>query len=113
MRLLSLLILLCIPTALFAQEKPPSLMSVVGRRLALNAIARYDMAYAGDKADPTLTPGKEFAAGIAATYLLGPALEIEAGSLAAVDTKQVRSWVQVNFPFFGAQRQPIQPTPRY
>ena len=108
MRYLSLLILLCIPTSLFAQERV-GFLDVLKSRLALNAIARYDLAYAGDKADPTLDPGKEFAGGLAATLLLGPSLALNFGSVAGVDTKQIRSWVQLDYPFFGAQRQPIKP----
>ena len=112
MRYLSLLILLLMPSSLFSQE----LSSKVGmldyaKRLSLATILRYDFAYASDKADLTLDPGKEFAAGVQASYLLSPSLSLDVGSLYALDTKQVRSWIAVAYPFYGAKRQPLPEVP--
>ena len=112
MRCLSLLILLLIPSSAIAQWSPQVGAEKVGmldysKRLSVLAIGRYDFAYASEKADPTLDPGKEFAAGVQASYLLSPAMSLDVGSIYALDTKQMRSWVSVGIPFYGAKRLPL------
>ena len=117
MRCLSLLILLLVPVPSFAQvyfgqsSTPKVGMLDYAKRLSVATIMRYDLAYASEKADATLEPGKEFAAGVQASYLLSPSLSLDVGSLYALDTKQVRSWVAVAYPFYGAKRVPLPEVP--
>lgn len=74
------------------------------QRMSLAAIGSYDYEYASDSADPTTTPGKEFALGLQGQYLLNPMLTLTVSTKYFTDTKQIRSYLGITLPFYGKDK---------
>jgi hypothetical protein len=100
----ALSLLLAFASAGMASAQTKTGMLDYSKRLSLATIGTYAYEYAGQDADPTTTPGKEFAVGLQGQYLLNPMLTLTAGSLYHLDTKQVRSFLGISMPFYGKDR---------
>lgn len=93
MKLLSLLVLLCIPAAVAAQERP-KLFSP--ERAGIDFLAGYLMNYEADQgtADTPTFP-KEFSVGVEGKWAMTPQLTLVVAPQYGVDTKVLRTFAFV------------------